>query len=194
MNRRKYDTGFTRRVLAFFVVFMLGSAIASCDGSIAGGGDVGDSCRSKDDCDSELYCFGPNRPNVCGIPPNEQCSTDTNCPMGTLCNAVWDGCSSDGIGSECRPPCSADNCGTGFRCNAAGACESIPCDEGFVCPGWQVCDPQVAHDTTLPTHARTSGCVNIVCTADSACPTGKFCVEGYCQDGLGTCGELMAVP
>lgn len=194
MNAKKADNGLGARLLALLIVSTLSLAISSCDGSSVGGGDVGDSCRADADCDSELYCFGPNRPNVCGIPPNEQCWKDADCPMGTFCNAVWDGCSPDGQGSECRPPCSANTCGAGFRCNALGACEAVPCDEGFACPDWQACDPQVAHDMTLPTHARTSGCVNIVCSADSGCSAGKFCVEGYCQNGLGTCGELMAVP
>jgi hypothetical protein len=52
----------------------------------------------------------------------------------------------------------------------------------------------IAHDLMLPVHARTSGCVNIECMADGVCPTGKVCVTGYCQDGLGTCGEQMIVP
>lgn len=181
-------------VCAWFVVGLMGIGVVSCDGGGILGGGNGDSCRSNDDCGSDLYCFGPNRSNVCGIPPQEQCATDTDCFMGTVCHAIWDACSSDAIGSQCNPPCTADNCGMGFRCNAGGACEPIPCDEGFTCPDRQKCDSAPAHDMTLPVHARTNGCVNIDCTADSGCPTGKFCVEGYCQDGLGTCGEQMLVP
>jgi hypothetical protein len=176
------------KTAALMFVLLFEVVISSCDGG------VGDSCRTNEDCGSDLYCFGPNRPNVCGIGGREQCWTDTDCPMGTFCHAVWDGCSPDGIGSECRPPCTAANCGTGFRCNASGACESVPCDEGFTCPDWQACDAVAAHDASVPVHARTSGCVNILCSADTECPTGKSCVEGYCQNGLGTCAEEMLVP
>ncbi len=181
-------------ILRVTIVFLFGIAIASCEGGgVLGGGD-GDSCRAKDDCDSDLYCRGPNQPNVCGVPPREFCASDPDCPMGTVCHAIWDGCSSDAIGSECNPPCTSNSCGPDFRCNAGGTCESIPCDEGFTCPTWQKCDPLVAHDASLPIHARTSGCVNITCTDDTACPSGKVCVTGYCQDGLGACVEDIAVP
>jgi len=167
--------------------------VSSCEGGGVLGGGNGDECRSEADCDSDLYCFGPNRPNVCGIPPREDCSADTDCPMGAVCHAIYDACSSDGIGSECKPLCTVDNCGPDFRCNAMGACEPLPCDEGFTCPDRQTCDPAVAH-ASVAMHARSTGCVNIVCTTDSACPSGKFCVTGTCQDGLGTCGEEMIVP
>lgn len=181
-------------VCAWFVVALTGIGVVSCDGGGILGGGSGDSCRSNDDCGSDLYCFGPNRPNVCGIPPREFCASNADCPMGDVCQAIFDSCSQDGLGSECNVPCNANSCGMGFRCNAGGACEPIPCDEGFTCPDRQKCDSALAHDMTLPVHARTNGCVNIDCMADSGCPTGKFCVDGYCQDGLGTCGEEMIVP
>lgn len=185
MNERKsiFKASFAASIIGLVFVVML----SSCEGE-------GASCRSHDDCGSDLFCYGPNRPNVCGIPPREQCWKDADCPMGTLCHTVFDHCSPDGIGSECKPPCTVDSCGPDFRCNASGACEPIPCDEGFTCPDRQTCDAMLAHDATLPVHARTSGCVNITCNADGACPTGKFCVEGYCQDELGTCGEEFVVP
>lgn len=185
------------KALAAIVVLLLGVGIAACEGGGGGGvfgGGVGDSCRVNDDCRDDLYCRGPNQPNVCGIPPRELCASDADCPMGAVCHAVLDSCSPDGIGSECLAPCTANSCGADFRCNAEGACEPIPCDEGFTCPDRQKCDSMVAHDPTLPTHARSTGCVNITCSADSECPTGKFCVEGYCQDGRGTCSEVMIVP
>jgi hypothetical protein len=188
--------GCGRQTLALIVIFC-GAWFAACDGSGGGGGilggDVGDSCRTKDDCDSDLYCRGPNQPNVCGIPPRERCASDTDCPMGTVCHAVYDGCSPDGIGSECMPPCTAMSCGTDFRCNVGGACEPTPCNEGFTCPDWQKCDPVAAH-AMGPIHARTFGCVNITCSDDSVCPTGKVCVTEYCQNGAGSCVENIAVP
>lgn len=182
------------KLFALVAVLMMATGISSCEGGGVLGGGNGDSCRSNDDCGTDLYCFGPNRPNVCGVPPREQCAADTDCPMGTVCQIIFDSCSQDGLGSECMPPCTANTCGTELRCNAGGACESIPCDEGFTCPDRQKCNAALAHDMTLPVHARTNGCVNIDCMADSECPTGKFCVNSYCQDGLGACGEQMLVP
>jgi hypothetical protein len=190
----KWIVAQTSRMYALFFVFSLGAGIAACSGGgVLGGGD-GDACRTDDDCSGDLYCRGPNQPNVCGVPPRELCVTDMDCPMGTLCHSIWDGCSTDAIGSECKPPCTADNCGPDFRCNANGACEPIPCDEGFSCPERQTCNAMIAHDMTLPMHARSSGCVNIMCSDDQACPAGKVCVTGYCQDGQGSCREDIAVP
>lgn len=181
-------------VYAWFVIALMGIGAASCEGGGVLGGGNGDSCRSNDDCGSDLYCFGPNRSNVCGIPPRELCASNADCPMGTVCQIIFDSCSQDGFGSECLPPCTVNSCAMGSRCNAGGACEPIPCDEGFTCPDRQECDSALAHDMTLPVHARSNGCVNIDCTADIGCPTGKFCVNSYCQDGLGACGEQMLVP
>jgi hypothetical protein len=81
----------------------------------------------------------------------------------------------------------------GFRCNASGACEPVPCDEGFACPAHQKCDPTAAH-AAVPVFAGNHGCLNISCGDDSGCPAGKACVNGFCQDGAGTCREAMAVP
>ncbi|UQA54736.1 Dickkopf N-terminal cysteine-rich domain-containing protein [Polyangium aurulentum] len=154
---------------------------------------AGDACRSDDECASDLYCAGPNDPNVCGIPPREGCATDADCFGGAVCHVVGDVCSPDGMGSECGPPCDASNCGSGLRCNAAGACEPLPCDEGFACPSHQRCDVATAH-AGGPVHGRTQGCVNISCANDTDCPTAKACVNGSCHDGPGTCREVSIVP
>lgn len=188
----KYSSRIRGKAIAFCL--LLGFALSSCEGGGVFGGGDGDSCRVKDDCDSDFYCRGPNQPTVCGVPPRDFCASDPDCPMGTVCHAIFDGCSTDAIGSECNQPCTANNCNTGFRCNAGGACEPIPCDEGFTCPSWQKCDPTIAHDLSVPVHARATGCVNMTCTDDKACPSGKLCVTGYCQEGLGVCREDIAVP
>jgi hypothetical protein len=195
MNGYSNGISLKARAIGSTFLLLLAVGISSCGGGNgASGGGNGDSCRTNDDCSGDLYCRGPNQPNVCGIPAREFCASDADCPMGDLCYAISDVCSSDGIGSECNAPCTANNCGPGFRCNAGGACEPIPCDEGFTCPSWQKCDPAVAHDPSASVHARTSGCVNITCSDDTACPSGKICVTGYCQEGSGTCQEVMAVP
>ncbi|HRI70070.1 MAG TPA: hypothetical protein PK156_37830 [Polyangium sp.] len=186
----------TTNLWALLSIVLLGLTIASCEGGGGGGilgGGEGDSCTENSDCNSGYYCRGPNQPNACGIPPREFCASDTDCSMGTVCHVIFDSCSSDGLGSECLPPCTAMSCGQGLRCNAAGACETIPCDEGFTCPDRQRCDSAVAH-ASVPVSAQTNGCVNITCSNDTACPAGKFCVTGYCQDGEGSCREDIAVP
>lgn len=186
----KLSINSTTKIGALFVVFLLGSWITSC---IGGPGGSDGSCDVNDDCDSGYYCRGPNHPNACGVPPREACVWDADCAIGLTCHTINDSCSPDGFGSECTTPCTTATCGAEFRCNAGGACEPIACDEGFACPSWQRCDPMVAH-ATGPMHARTHGCVNIVCTNDKVCPAGKSCVTGFCQEGPGSCTEDIAVP
>jgi len=154
---------------------------------------AGDACRSDDECAADLYCVGPNAPNVCGMAPREGCATDADCFGGTVCHAIHDFCSPDGVGSECRPPCDVSVCESGFRCNGAGACEPLPCDEGFACPAHERCDAATAH-ADVPVHQRTQGCVDIACANDGNCPAGKACVNGSCHDGPGTCREVTIVP
>lgn len=180
----------TGRILFTGLVGLLGVlglwGVGGCSGP-------GGSCRSLKDCRSGLYCDGPNEPTVCGIPPREQCADSSGCGGGEVCHAISDSCSRDGIGSLCGPPCTAGSCGPGLRCGTGAACEPVPCDEGFTCPGHQRCDPAVAH-AMGPVHARTSGCVDITCAADTTCPTGKVCVNAICQDSPGTCREDIPVP
>ena len=156
---------------------------AACGGS-------GASCRNNSDCASGLFCAGPNGPPSCGIPPQQGCMDTSNCPMGEVCHAVFDACSASGLGSQCGPPCGA--CGTGLRCNAQGACEAIPCDQGFACASFQFCDPVAAH-ATGPVYQITHGCGS-ACTEDAACPAGAVCVNGSCQSGPGQCEHSVAVP
>lgn len=168
---------------------LLGSA---CGGGIGGLGGQGSECRDSADCRGDLECAGPSQPQVCGIGPNEQCIADADCGPDLRCHVIWDACSPDGVGSECRTPCSDGTCGEAFRCGATGACEVIPCDETDACPSYQMCDPTVA--TEGPVHARAAGCVAISCADDDACPPATACVNGVCQEGPGTCVEVMAVP
>lgn len=165
-------------------------ALPGCSGS--GTVPPGGGCREHKDCLSGYYCAGPNDRPGCGVPPREHCADDAAC-SGLPCHAIPDPCSPDGIGSECRPPCTAASCGPGFRCNAKQACEPIPCDEGTTCPSHQRCDPAAAR-APGPVHGRTSGCVDIPCTADAACPAGKACVNAHCQDGPGSCKQDIPIP
>lgn len=156
---------------------------------------VGGWCRDDSYCRGDLYCLGPSDGPVCGIAPQEQCAADADC-VESVCHAVPDGCSPDGIGSQCDPSCIELGCADGFRCNAAGACEPVPCDEGFACPAYQRCDAAAAH-ATGPMYDRTHGCVSIPCdldNRDAECPTGTVCVNGVCQEESGTCQEVTQVP
>ncbi|HWN67089.1 MAG TPA: hypothetical protein VNM90_05585 [Haliangium sp.] len=180
----------------------LSSALGAC-GDDGGGGpgapdaatpdaatpDAGDmTCRGPSDCTgSGLSCLGPNQPN-CGIPPREQCADDSGCGADQRCHAVADGCSPDGVGATCGPACTPGDtsCGEGFECGQSGACQAVLCDQGFDCRASESCDPSsIAPDA--PVADRDHGCQSITCEDDEPCPTGTFCVNGICQDGLGTC-------
>lgn len=164
-----------------------GGSDGGSDGGSGGGSDGGsDGCRAKSECASGEECLGPNEWSVCGIPPQEQCADDEGC-QGQTCHAIGDSCSRDGTGSSCGHPCN-DDCEPGYRCNAGGACEAIPCDEGFACQAHQVCDPTSVTGAT-PVYDRHHGCVDIDCGGDGDCPSDLVCVNGMCQVSLGTCGE-----
>jgi len=165
-------------------------ALASC-----GSGGAGSDCRSSADCGDGLGCSGAGDPQVCGIAPREACATDLDCsPTNDRCHAIFDSCSFDGIGSECRAACTADlDCGGAgvFRCDA-GACIAITCDQGFSCGAREVCDVTRITSNT-PIYDRHHGCFAVTCSTDAECGDG-FCVNGSCQDALGTCVEPMLVP
>src|SRR5258707_882902 len=120
-----------------------------------GGGGTGTDCHLTADCDPGLGCLAPR----------QECSTDTDCP-GARCHAIFDSCSPDGIGWECRPACAGDGeCGgSDFHCDA-GACVAVSCDAGYTCPARQVCDPSRITAAT-PVFDRPHGCFNVACTGD----------------------------
>jgi hypothetical protein len=170
--------------------------VAACSGTARSrdGGDdgVGAPCHGGTECAAELDCAGVNDPQVCGIPPREGCASDADCGADR-CHAIDDPCSPDGIGSECRSPCDVidGSCGPGFTCDA-GACVAIRCDAGFACAGREVCDPSRITAAT-PVFDRNHACFPVTCTDDAAC-NGRFCVNGTCQDALGSCQIPVAVP
>ena len=161
-------------------------------GSLDRSSEEGEACAARTDCVEGLDCLGPDDPQVCGIPPREECTSNEGCVAPSVCHAIYDACSADGQGSECGPPCSAGTCGAGFRCGTSGACEAIPCEAGD-CAEFEVCDPAFAADT--PVFDFTSGCRPIPCDPEAdACPGSTVCVNGQCQSAFGSCGESIAVP
>ena len=164
--------------------------LAACGGSSGGAGST---CNATADCDTGLDCAGPDDPAVCGIAPRQECQSDTDCQVvDTYCHVIADSCSPDGVGSECRPACTGDAaCGTGFRCDA-NHCIAIACDAGFACADREACDPSRITNAT-PIYDRHHGCFAVACTTDAICDAGA-CVNGTCQDGLGTCEKPMLVP
>jgi hypothetical protein len=118
-----------------------------------------------------------------------QCSVASDCATGEECHAIPDDCSASGIGSMCG----ADDCSPGFRCNASGACEPVPCDEGFACAIYQTCTPPTTNASEA-VYAETHGCTSMTCATDASCAGGLLCVEGVCQTGPGECEAPVAVP
>ncbi|MFN0252742.1 MAG: hypothetical protein ACKV2T_38060 [Kofleriaceae bacterium] len=168
--------------------------VAACGGGLGGGGGAGDECRSTANCDEELECSGPNDGPVCGVPAQEGCRSDLDCNVaGDACHAIFDPCSGDGIGSQCREPCVNDgDCGgPSFTCDV-GNCVARRCDAGFACQDREECDP-VRIALTAPVFDQHHGCFAVACTLDDECGE-RFCVNGTCQDTAGTCVEPMLVP
>jgi hypothetical protein len=160
-------------------VAVLASSLSSCKGG---------SCHTDADCSGQL-CASPDAPPSCGIPPRMGCASSNDCLAGEVCHSVEDPCSAWGFGSECNPPCGA--CGAGLRCNSEGACEPVPCDQGFTCAPYEVC--------TLPADAgpvydHGHGCVAVTCQEDADCPASTSCVNGACQSGPGHCASPQLVP
>ncbi len=170
--------------------FVLGGAVTIVL-TVGCGGGKGDECRANSDCTGDLYCRGPDDPPVCGIGPQQQCSSDAQC-FGTVCHATYDTCSQDGIGSRCGPSCVDSPCETDFRCNAHGACEPVPCGEGYTCPAYQLCTLASPYGS-VPTYDLSHGCLSVACDDDRLCPEGA-CTNGFCQSGPGSCQEVQLVP
>lgn len=156
-------------------------------GTTSQGGSGGQGgCRDSSVCGPAEGCVGPEDIN-CGIPPQEQCASNADCPGGAVCHSISDSCSPDHVGSQCGAACSQDSeCG-GFACGPGGSCAPVACDEpGFECLPSQTCDPG-SIDPNAPPSERTNGCQTIPCQSDGMCPASTVCVNGYCQTGLGVC-------
>jgi len=160
----------------------------STGGTTSQGGSGGQGgCHDSSVCGPSEGCIGPEDIN-CGIPPQEQCFSNADCPGGDVCHSIPDSCSPDHVGSQCGPACAQDSdCGDGFACGSGGSCAPLACDTpGSGCLPSQTCDP-ASIDPSAPASQRTTGCQKITCQSDGMCPTSTVCVNGYCQTGLGVC-------
>lgn len=174
-------------------IWMLVLALACTDGDSSSddSSEAAIACVSGTECPGDLACFGPNEPTACGVPPREQCSSNTDCG-GDACSAIPDACSPDGVGSECRSACGT--CDAGFTCTD-GACVATSCEvDPTVCAAHEICLPN-SIVTTGPVHERHHGCSVLACGGDGDCTAAAAsCVNGYCQTGPGECREVVAVP
>ncbi|MGE0785743.1 MAG: hypothetical protein AB7S26_08645 [Sandaracinaceae bacterium] len=165
-----------------------GLATGMCELSAAGTYPGCAECRSDDECyeltltdgtraGSTLACFvrGSPRQPLPGAPPfcGRTCESDPDCGADRICVEVpTAGCSP--LPTECRDACAVSGCGAGYRCEASGRCERIPCDEaGGECGANRHCE--------APT------CVQDTCTVDADCATGPYCVRGLCEATVGSC-------
>jgi hypothetical protein len=176
-------------------------------------------CVDDADCAEGLQCFFENSPRTCNLGcagPMDQCGDDVPCPEGMLCTGtpaleVLDGCACAG-GTYCVAPCTGDDdCGTGTSCQPDGLCQSISCDDGYACAGWQVCDPDAPdgddHGCRVlrcsePDHpgcgvnwvcdpeATGNGCVRTSCTVGADCECGACSPHGsQCVSRPGVCAQ-----
>ena len=152
---------------------------------------AGDSCRSRRECGSGEDCATPSDVPVCGIgcAAERGCATAADCGAGMACTEYVGACCApwQDLSSRCTPACTVTSCGEGERCGASGACEPIPCSDGYSCPRQWRC---VAAGSGVERH----GCQRIACTSDGDCDSPGYCVEAQCRDALGHCEVPMLVP
>lgn len=199
--------------------------VRACRGIVPG--TTYNRCHTSDDCRSgPQVCLAPGQtwgPGACPIPPNfmchaiPACTSDKDCtdsPGGTCVGYVVQVCPRcDSMKCQYPPPppplCtkSPDSCGTGNRCRTDGACEPLPCSEGYSCASGSRCSVGSARADghgcelipcnsgftcdentrcTAPTDPGSHGCTTIECNTDGDCDCG-FCVWGSCYSTLGTC-------
>jgi hypothetical protein len=183
-------------------------------------------CRTNDDCKSGSdHCLRPGETDACPIPPYmvpcpaPACTSNKDCttgPGGTCVSYVIDYCPRCD-GWQCQypppppPPCtkSPDSCSAGMRCRSDGACEPVPCGEGYACASDSRCSVGSSRADghgcelipcgqgfaceentrcTAPTDPSSHGCTTLPCKADGDCDCG-FCVWGSCSTSLGTCSN-----
>lgn len=154
------------------------------DGNTGGGGATGTTTSSEPTacggdgmscmeggnmrCLFKHGCFGNGE--TCFSPGNgsmELCTSDADCNGGM--------CTPCGTGkSTCQSGCTDDaSCGPGFTCTAEHRCALRACQTDADCPGNFRC----------ATDEQT--CQRKTCQTDADC--ASYCVEGFCNEELGSC-------
>jgi hypothetical protein len=131
----------------------------------------GTTCRSTDDCAPQYSCSAQPLGLVCGacLPSVHECDSDEGCSAEMKCvPAEFDPCLCAGDpGTRCIARCTADSCADGERCSD-GACEPVPCTEGYDCDELRVCAPERAG-------SDAHGCALRNCNEGYVCETGYAC-------------------
>ncbi len=138
-------------------------------------------------CSSTAECAGCSPM----VDPGFYCPVDLKCgggcPVGSVCVAVEDRCTS----FECVPACTADFCGASYSCEVDGQCRPRSCvDDSSLCFTPELCQPADpiadVFGCSPPTCNETEvGCVP-ACTSDQDCGCGS-CVNGRCSATPGVC-------
>jgi len=164
----------------------------------------GNSGSGNDGCDIHVCCllgaadqascpFGANQydPATCDDPQSQQCTdvcgalTPPGCDCFgccTVCDPVTNNCYDIITNPATAPNCDGSNIADPVacpRCTQNTAC-GTPCDPAncILCPGQSPDDlPASCTDQVCPAGAQ-------VCGTEVGCPTGQFCTNGCCIDGI----------
>ncbi|MET0413834.1 MAG: hypothetical protein ABW217_21170 [Polyangiaceae bacterium] len=126
------------------------------------------SCTSDEGC-GDRVCDG----GLCVDAPEPECSSDTDCTSGEVCDLASDTCQ-----PAPEPGCTSDgDCDEGELCDVtSGECVAAPptpCTSDAACATGQTCDTATGSCVTAPPAA---------CTADADCAPGLLCdlIVGEC--------------
>lgn len=162
--------------------------------------EVGQRCRTADDCAHNLLCSLARYPEPgCGIerPAEVLCRSEADCTAGLVC-ATTPADPAACIFSEgraCLPPCRDDaSCQPWELCNRSrGICEVVACGAGGECPAnfecpelGGACSPLACDDRAACADGWVCYdelCMAPNCASDDACEAGEYCVDGRCGNG-----------
>lgn len=113
----------------------------------------------------------------------DRCSTSEECDSHLQCL-------DNGFQQVCVPRCAADvDCGEGFRCSSAGACEVIvsrvgdACERELDCGPWQACQP-IENELAVGNFAATCVAEYPGATIGVPCDDPSDCRNGICAYGI----------
>ncbi len=147
---------------------------------------------TKDSCDPDAGCVNEEGPD-CASP---DCDDPADCEeeLGDLppCKAaacVAGTCVAAAVidGTACVGPGAAENkCLEGGECEAGNCIQQVKdCDDSLECTA-DSCDPSTGGCVNAP---QGDGC-GVDCDADTPCPGGEFCDDGFIPGGAGLCKPL----